>query len=160
MIDEVKTCVDAKVNFLGEYFSVPDRLQGDVDSFLQDTEALGERCGSAAEFEQVFVSSGLSDRFNGLIAKCTPKARKMTKEERKHSMRVAQDILYEQRGELAKDAVSEVVGDYVREKRDERIAESHRQMLEDGTHADFTIRRNRLQDAGRLLGFLGRKIKK
>ena len=56
MIDEVKTCMDAKVNFFGEYFSVPDQVQGDVDSFIQDTKALGEHCESAAEFEQAFVS--------------------------------------------------------------------------------------------------------
>lgn len=121
---------------------------------------MGNRCGSAAEFEQTFVSSGLSDCFNALIAKCTPKARKMTKEEKQHSMSVSQDILYEQRGDLAKDAASEVIGNYISKKRDERIEESHRQMIEDGTYADFTIRRNRIQDAGRLLDFLGRKIKK
>ena len=121
---------------------------------------MGEHCGSAAEFEQAFVSSGLSDRFNALIAKCTPKARKMTKEEKQHSMSVTKNILYEQRSELAKDAASEVIGHYMSKKRDERIEESHRQMIEDGTHADFTIRRNRLQAAERLLGFLSRKIKK
>ena len=160
MIDEVKTCVNAKVNFFGEYFSVPDQVRGDVDSFIQDTKSLGEHCGSAAEFEQAFVSSGLSDRFNALIAKCTPKARKMTKEEKQHSMSVTKNLLYEQRSELAKDAASEVIGHYMSKKRDERIEESHRQMIEDGTHADFTIRRNRLQAAERLLGFLSRKIKK
>lgn len=160
MIDEVKNCVNARANYFEEYFSVPDQLRGEINSFIQDAEALGNLCGSAAEFEQTFVSSGLSDRFNALIAKCTPKARKMTKEEKQHSMSVAQDILYEQRGELAKDAATEVVGGFISKKRDERIEESHRQMIEDGTHAAFTIRRNRIQDAGRLLGFLGRKINK
>ena len=58
MIDEVKTCVDAKVNFFGEYFSVPDQVQGDVDSFIQDTKALGEHCGSAAEFADEMKALG------------------------------------------------------------------------------------------------------
>lgn len=34
MIDEVKTCVNARVNYFGEYFSIPDQLRGDVDSFI------------------------------------------------------------------------------------------------------------------------------
>lgn len=160
MIDEVKTCVNARVNYFEEYFSVPDQMKEDIDSFIQDMETLGNCCGSVAEFEQTFVSSGLSDRFYALIAKCTPRARKMTKEEKQHSMSVAQDILYEQRSELAKNAATEIVGGFISKKRDERIEESHRQMIEDGTHVAFTIRRNRIQDAERLLDFLGRKIKK
>lgn len=84
----------------------------------------------------------------------------MTEEEKQHSMSVAQDILYEQMGELVKDTASEVIGNYISEKRDERIEESHRQMIEDGTYADFTIRRKRLQAAERLLGVLGRQIKR
>lgn len=62
MIDEVKTCVNARVNYFEEYFSVPDQLRGEINSFIQDAEALGNLCGSAVEFEQTFVSSGLSDR--------------------------------------------------------------------------------------------------
>ena len=82
MVDEVKTCVDAKINFFEEYFSVPDDLKSEMDMFIKDTQALGEQCSSASEFEQQFSTSELLNRFNTLVSKCTAKAKKMTKEEK------------------------------------------------------------------------------
>lgn len=76
MVDEVKTCVDAKINFFEEYFSVPDDLKSEMDMFIKDTQALGEQCSSASEFEQQFSTSELLNRFNTLVSKCTPKAKK------------------------------------------------------------------------------------
>lgn len=155
MTDEVRRCVEAKTGFLVEYFSFPGHLQEEADGFIRDTEALGESCGSAVEFEQNFTSSGLSDRFNALVSKGTPKARKMTREEKRRSMSIAGDILYEQKDEMVKEAVSDVIDDFIGDKQEEQMERQRRQMIEDGTMADYTIRRNRIEAVGETARFLG-----
>lgn len=160
MIEEVKTCADAKINYFGEYFTVPDSLQPELDRFIQDTEALGERCGSAAEFEREFSAAGLSERFNTLLSQCMPKARKMTREEKQQSWKTTKDILRENRGDLAKDVLSEAASSVRMQVEDEMIQESRKRMIEDGTLTDHTIRRNRREAVGSLIRFLGDQFKK
>lgn len=159
MIDEVKICVDAKVNFFEMYFEIPDSLQGEVDTFIRETTELGENCSSAAEFEEKFVSSGLSDRFNGIIPKCRPKSAKMTKEQKRHSVETAKEIIKENRKELAKDALTESANRVFHDIRDEQISQSRERMLEEGTMADYTIARNRAEHIRGLFRFLKNKKK-
>ena len=144
MVDEVKTCVDAKINFFEEYFSVTDDLKSEMDMFIKDTQALGEQCSSASEFEQQFSTSELLNRFNTLVSKCTPKAKKMTKEEKKQSVKIAKDILYENRAEIAKDALKDTANRIINDKRDEMLTKNREKMIEEGTYADYTIRRNKI----------------
>ena len=144
MVDEVKTCVDAKINFFEEYFSVPDDLKSEMDMFIKDTQALGEQCSSASEFEQQFSTSELLNRFNTLVSKCTPKAKKMTKEEKKQSVKIAKDILYENRAEIAKDTLKDTANRIINDKRDEMLTKNREKMIEEGTYADYTIRRNKI----------------
>ena len=144
MVDEVKTCVDAKINFFEDYFSVPDDLKSEMDIFIKDTQALGEQCISASEFEQQFSTSELLNRFNTLISKCTPKAKKMTKEEKKQSVKIAKDILYENRAEIAKDALKDTSNRIINDKRDEMLTKNREKMIEEGTYAEYTIRRNKI----------------
>ena len=144
MLDEVKTCVDAKINFFEEYFSVPDDLKSEMDMFIKDTQALGEQCSSASEFEQQFSTSELLNRFNTLVSKCTPKAKKMTKEEKKQSVKIAKDILYENRAEIAKDTLKDTANRIINDKRDEMLTKNREKMIEEGTYADYTIRRNKI----------------
>ena len=144
MVDEVKTCVDAKINFFEDYFSVPDDLKSEMDMFIKDTQALGEKCSSASEFEQQFSTSELLNRFNTLISKCTPKAKKMTKEEKKQSVKIAKDILYENRAEIAKDTLKDTANRIINDKRDDMLTKNRERMIEEGTYADYTIRRNKI----------------
>ena len=144
MVDEVKTCVDAKINFFEEYFSVPDDLKSEMDMFIKDTQALGEQCSSASEFEQQFSTSELLNRFNTLVSKCTPKAKKMTKEEKKQSVKIAKDILYENRVEIAKDTLKDTANRIINDKRDDMLTKNRERMIEEGTYADYTIRRNKI----------------
>ena len=145
MLDEVKNCVDAKINFFEEYFSVPDDLKSEMDMFIKDTQALGEKCSSASEFEQQFSASELLNRFNTLVSKCTPKAKKMTKEEKIQSMKITKDILYENRDELAKDALKEASNRIINDKRDEMIEKNRKRMIENGNYDDYTRTRNKFQ---------------
>ena len=144
MVDEVKTCVDAKINFFEEYFSVPDDLKSEMDMFIKDTQSLGEQCSSASEFEQQFSTSELLNRFNTLVSKCTPKAKKMTKEEKKQSVKIAKDILYENRAEIAKDTLKDTANRIINDKRDDMLTKNRERMIEEGTYADYTIRRNKI----------------
>lgn len=151
MVDEVKTCVDAKINFFEDYFSVPDDLKSEMDMFIKDTQDLGEKCSSASEFEQQFSTSELLNRFNTLISKSTPKAKKMTKEEKKQSVKIAKDILYENRAEIAKDALKDTSNRIINDKRDEMLTKNREKMIEEGTYADYTIRRNKINSIANFL---------
>ena len=144
MLDEVKNCVDAKINFFEDYFSVPDDLKSEMDMFIKDTQALGEKCSSASEFEQQFSTSELLNRFNTLVSKCTPKAKKMTKEEKTQSVKIAKDILYENRAEIAKDTLKDTANRIINDKRDDMLTKNRERMIEEGTYADYTIRRNKI----------------
>lgn len=154
MVYEVKSCVDAKINFFEDYFSVPDDLKSEMDMFIKDTHALGEKCSSASEFEQQFSTSELLNQFNTLISKCTPKAKKMTKEEKKQSVKIAKDILNENKEELAKDALKDATNRIINDKRDEMLDENRKRMIEDGTYADYTITRNKIEGINDIGNFL------
>lgn len=160
MVDEVKTCVDAKINFFEEYFSVPDDLKSEMDMFIKDTQALGEKCSSASEFEQQFSTSELLNRFNTLVSKCTPKAKKMTKEEKKQSVKIAKDILYENRAEIAKDTLKDTANRIINDKRDDMLTKNRERMIEEGTYADYTIRRNKINSIRDFLEKIFNKKKK
>ena len=98
------------------------------------------------------------------VKKCTPKAKKMTKEEKKQSVKIAKEILNENKEELAKDALRETTNRIINDKRDEMLAKSRERMIEDGTFDDYTIMRNKIHgfnDIGRFLGnIFGKKVKK
>ena len=76
MVDEVKTCVDAKINFFEEYFSVPDDLKseissktGDKPSVENDTEYIHNKKGN---FTFTVLSEKVPNSVYGTItlAKC------------------------------------------------------------------------------------------
>ena len=144
MLDEVKNCVDAKINFFEDYFSVPDDLKSEMDMFIKDTQALGEKSRSASEFAQQFCTSELLSRFNTLVSKCKPKKKKMTKEEKKQSVKIAKDILYENRAEIAKDTLKDTANRIINDKRDDMLTKNRERMIEEGTYADYTIRTNKI----------------
>lgn len=158
VVDEVKTCVDAKTGFFGAYFTVPESLREEVNSFNRETEALGESCQSASEFESKFVATGLSDRFNALLQKCIPQPRKMSSEEKKNSGKIARDILLENKEELAKDALKDVASTVFNKWESDRIQENRERMIADGTYAEHTIRKNKIDTAGRILGLFRNKF--
>ena len=74
MKEEVRVCVEARIHMFDQYFIVPPAMQGEVEGFIAEITALGERSSDAATFEADFASSGLSDRFNALLPQLTPKA--------------------------------------------------------------------------------------
>jgi len=75
-------------------------MQNEVQAFIDDMTLLGNGCSSSTEFEEKFVSEGLSDRFNAILPKCTQKPVKMTKEQKKQSRKITKEILQKTRMSL------------------------------------------------------------
>ena len=160
MMDEVEKCVASRTKFLDEYFTIPDDMQNEVQTFIADITLLGNTCSSATEFEEKFASEGLSDRFNAILPKCTPKPVKMTKEQKQQSRKIAKEILVENRDELLSDTVDHVANRGMNELRDKAIADTRKAMIEEGTMADYTIAKNYIEDGTRFVSFLRNKFKK
>ena len=160
MTDEVKKCVDIRINFFDEYFAIPENMQNEVDAFIADITLLGNCCNSATEFEEKFVSEGLSDRFNAILPKCVQKPVKMTKDQKKQSRKIAKEILAENKDELVDDALTYVANRGMNDLRDKAIAISREKMIEEGTMSDYTIRKNYIEDGIRFTRFLKDKFKK
>ena len=138
MTNDVKVCVDAKVNFFEQYFTVPAGVQGKLDEFIKDTNALGEQCDSATQFDEAFVNNGLSDKFNGLIAQCVPKAHKMTKEEKKESRRIGKQILKESDTNIVKNVIQDAVEIGSMKAEGEVIQKTRDKMIEEEVFDDYT----------------------
>lgn len=153
MREDVKACVDARTGFFGTYMTVPPTLQPELDAFLTRITALGEESADAAEFEQAFRSTGLSDIFNGLVSRCTPQAYQMTEADKAHSRQVAKEIFREDKDRILKEAGADLLesAEMAAESklREERI---HR-MADAGVYDDYTKATNAVEDAGIVAGF-------
>ncbi len=160
MNDDVKVCVDARVNFFGQYCEVSDALRPEVDAFIRDAVALGEASADAAEFEARFVSSGLSAAFNGLVTRCAPKAYQMTEADRQRSRETMQQMMREDRGDLIRGAAEEIAGTAATYGKSALITARRNAMIENGTFRDYTVATNRIEDAGRLAKGLKSLFKK
>ena len=160
MLEEVKKCVDTKINFFDEYFTIPQNMQIEFNRFCEKITTLGEQCGSATEFEEKFVSTGLSDQFNAILPKCTPKSRKMTSEEKQQSKKLVKEMISENKKEILTDALTDAAERVGTATKDELLKKSREKMIEDGSYADYTITKNRFEDAGRLVNFFKNKFKK
>ena len=138
MKNDVKICVDAKVNFFEQYFTIPAEVQDEVDELIRDINGLGEQCDSVTQFENEFVSTGLSDKFNGLIGRCIPKAHKMTKEEKKESRRIGKEILKEADVNIVRDTLKDAVDMGSTYAREEVIHMMKEKRIEEGVDDDYS----------------------
>ncbi len=136
MREDVRVSVDARLNMFVQYFTVPPAMQGEVDSFTADIIALGERSADVSAFEAEFISSGLSDRFNGILPRLAPKAAAPTpelKEIKRQAMRETNS---------AKDIgkyVARSIGDHIKYVFEREAREQiQKKMIENDTFDDFT----------------------
>lgn len=159
MHDDVKASVDAKVQYFDLYLAVPDEIKESVDEFCNEAILLGEACTNCTEFEERFVSSGLSDRFMTLISQCGQRSTPMTKEQKRQSLAAAKEIIYENRKETAEYIADSAMMTARVELEGSLIEKNRERMIEDGTLDDHTRARNAIEDGGRLIGFLAKKFK-
>ncbi|MDO4833885.1 MAG: hypothetical protein Q4A40_02485 [Bacillota bacterium] len=150
----MKEYVDAKCSVFTEYMQIPEELQGEFDSLCSEMHALGDKCTDYYQFEEMFVSSGLSDRYNELLTKCTPRAVKMTSEQKKAAVRMTKEQISV--GDIVRDAA----GIAVSELQQEAISMRRKKMIEDEVFDDYARTTNRIDDAARAGKFIFNKFRK
>lgn len=167
MKDDIRTCVDAKINVFKEYFDIPETVRSDLESLFEKIEALGDNCSDVMDFEGRFLQE-LQQEYNMMFMKITPKARPMTDEEKAESERLSMELQYgtddpvEVRKMKAKAALKEAADMAQTEAEQEMISMRRKTMIESGTFDDYTRMTNAVEDAkiaGKLLGGLFRKKK-
>jgi len=151
MKEDVKVCVDSRINFFYEYFDIPESLKFEIEVLFDDVNILAEKCKTVNDFEERFISDGLSVRFNDCLSKCTPKQKTITKAEKKSSVRIAKEIILNDKENIAKDVLKDVTNRMFNDTKDEMITESRERMIEEGTLADHTIKKNFIRSVGSLL---------
>ena len=138
MNEYVQQCVSSRVDFFDKYYTVPEELKFEVEAFVRETNQLGNLVTDAVEFENKFVSSGLSERFNNLLTRCIPKAYNMTAEEKQHSKETAKEIFKEDRSRIVKEAATEVADHAAVMATEELIAKRREEMIEEGVFDEYT----------------------
>lgn len=160
MRDDVRACVSARIDFFDKYFTVPTEMKSEVANFIAETEALGESVADSQEFEAKFVSTGLSDRFNSIIPKCTPKSVPVTEEQKAYSEQVRKEMWEEQKGQIAKDIVIDVAESAAMRAESDIMQARRRAMAEVGTLDEYTRASNLADDIEYSAGFFSKLFKK
>ena len=156
MRDDVKACVAARVDFFGQYYDVPPTVQEEVNAFVAQVQALGEQSADAQQFEAVFVSSGLSDRFNAILPKCTPKAVTPTAEQQAYSKQVRREMWEEQKAQIGQDILDDVTESAMMHAESNAQEASRRAMAEAGVLDEVTRASNAAEYASEAVGFFAR----
>ena len=160
MNEYVQVSVNSRVEFFDKYYSVPQALVPEVNSFIAEINSLGEGCVDCTEFEAKFVSSGLSDKFNSLLTRCTPKPYQMTTEEKQFAKDTAKQMFKENRSEIIKHEISEIADHIMVEAEEELIAKRRQVMIEHDVYDDYTRASNYIDAVEDATSFLGRLFKK
>ena len=158
MLEEIKTCVSARTDFFGKYTVVPAELQGEVDAFVAAVVALGEASSDVASFESAFASGGLSDQFNSLVTRCTPKAYEMTDADKEYSRQVAAEMY--SKDDLVQDVTDDLIDSAKMQAESDLHALGRRAMSEAGILDDVTKATNLVEDVGLISGFFKKKFGK
>jgi len=152
MDENIKNSINMRTSFFEEYYIVPQEVKPEVDAFIDEINLLGETSSDAMDFESRFAATGLSEQFNVLLTKCTPKAYKMSKEE-KQVVKETKKEMFDGK-EFAKHIAKETL-DYASVMAEEElIAQSRKRMIEDDVYDDYTRASNALDIAERAGGFL------
>lgn len=135
-------------------------MKSEFDAFKNDLLSLEESGADSQVFETAFISSGLRDRYNGLLTRCTPKPYEMTEADKATSKEVRKQMFEENKGQIAKDIVSDVA-DYVMMKAESGlIAKSRKAMIESGSFDEYTRAANAVEDIGWFAKSIGKLLGK
>ena len=159
MKDDVKICVNAKIDFFDQYYTVPEELKGEVEDFKAKVIALGETSNDAMDFESKFASGGLSSEFTALLPKCTPKAFEMTQEQKDYSKQVQKELDKESGYSLFGHVMGDIADSASTELKEDLIAHNRKAMIEDGVFDEYTKVSNLADDVGILAGLFKKKKK-
>ena len=160
MNDYIKQCVNSRVDFFNKYYMVPAELKPEVEAFINEINKLGDAATDAVDFENKFASSELSERFNSLLTRCTPKAYNMTNEEKQHSKETAKEIFKEDRSRIIQEAADEAVEHATIMANEELIAKRRELMIEEGVFDAYTRASNAVDIITESGNFLKKLFKK
>jgi len=156
MREDILNSIQTRLDFFEQYYTVPDTARPDVDAFAAQMHELGEQSADAADFEARFAAAGMNERFTALLVCCTPKAVKMTAEQKQHSKEVAREIFEEDKERLIREGVREAVDHVAVELNEEAIAARRKEMIRDGVYDDYTRTSNAVDYATEGIGLLGK----
>ena len=162
MNTDIQSCINTRTSFFEQYYDIPREVQPEVDAFVNDMMNLGENSQDAQDFEAKFASEGFQKRFTDIIVKCTPKAYKMTAEDKAHSKEVAKEIFQEDRKRIIKEAAEEVLDYATVAAEEEMIAQRRKAMIDADVFDDYTCATNAVdmaKDVGGLFKNLFKKKK-
>lgn len=154
----VQQCVNTRLDFFSKYVTVPEAVQPEVNAFVQEITALGEACADSAEFEAKFAANGLSDRFNGLVSRCTPIAQEMTAEQKAYSKQVYSEMYSKE--DMLKDIAKDAADTVMVEAEEEMIARNRRARVAAGVDDEYNRVTNQIEDAKTIGGWIGGLFKK
>lgn len=149
-----------RTDFFKKYYTVPEGLKPEIDSFIDDINKLGEKSADAQYFEAKFAANGYQERFNSLLMRCTPKAYSMTEEEKNASKETAKQIFEEDRERIIKEAVEDAIDYADVMTKEELIAQRRKIMIEADVYDDYTRVSNAVDIAGRAGNFVKGLFKK
>lgn len=156
MREDILNSIQTRLDFFEQYYTVPDTARPDVDAFAAQMHELGEQSADAADFEARFAAAGMNERFTALLVCCTPKAVKMTAEQKQHSKEVAREIFEQDKERLIREGVREAVDHVAVELNEEAIAARRKAMIRDGVYDDYTRASNAADYATEGIGLLGK----
>lgn len=160
MNEEIKKCIEARTSFFDEYYTIPDDLKSEVNSFIVEIKELGNGCKDVHEFEERFISTGLSEKFNEILPKCIPKPVKMTKQQKKQSVKITANILKTNKNEIINDSLNRVSQNTFNKIKDDAIDRNRKRMIANDTFDDYARSSNGLNNGGLLFGFVKKIFKK
>ena len=159
MKDDVKACVNSRLDFINNYLDVTPEHKAECDQFINDITALGESCADYAEFESRFASEGLGNQFNSMVGRIPQKTHKMTKEEKDFSKATMKQILNENKGQIASDIAQEAAETATLHAKDELIAENRKRMIKEGVFDEYARASNVASDIENIFGFFKKRKK-
>lgn len=157
MTEEVRVCVDAKLDSLVTYLEIPANVQPEFDDFCRRLAVFAEGFTGAQEFEAAFAQNELNTQFLSFYTKCTVKSTPMTKEQKKAALKTWGQMLEENSGDLAKEALTDIADTALLHAKSDMMTKNRERMIEEGTFDEYTRRSNRAEDAGNLLSRLFKK---
>lgn len=156
MQDDVRICVDARLNMFRQYYTVPPAVQPDLDAFTADLLTMAEASADSSAFEAAFAASDMNQRFTGLLTRCTPKPYQMTQEEKEAVRNTKKQMFAQNKGQIAKDIAADVADSLMMEVESDVIAARRKAMIESGTLDEYTRISNTVEDVGILAKGLGK----
>ncbi|MBR3003662.1 MAG: hypothetical protein IKH67_01170 [Lachnospiraceae bacterium] len=154
MLDEVRACVEAKINSVETYLDVP---AGGLDSFKAELMAFAEPFSNATAFETAFAQSPLNQQFMGFYTKFPPKPYTMTAEDKAFVRQTTKEMFEENKSQIVQDALADAADAAMLEAKSAARTARRQAMIEAGVFDDYTRASNKVDDVKILAGLFRKK---